>query len=488
VLDSANVGQQQTIRLEGHVPAERARREPYVYLPFRVPVDARRIHVAYEYNEPTTAQFGQGPGNTVDIGVFDSRGHDFLEAPGFRGWSGSVRREFFISPSDATPGYIPGALFPGEWNLILGLARLEPEGVRYEATVTIEIDERRAPPVPAQADRPEGLSVLAAPVAAPGEGRWLKGDLHCHTLHSDGANSVEEMVRHAMELGLDFLAVTDHNTTTHHAELDRLSDLPIVLIPGEEVTTYWGHANTWGLRDWVEFRCWTDESITALRRHLASRGAMLSINHAKCVGPPWVFPDAEGFPAMEVWQAPWRFYNWESLEKWDGLLQLGQRVVALGGSDVHSIPPAAPRHPHGLAEPTTWVYASEATEGGVLSALKAGRAFITDAPRSPYYVSLYADEDGEGKFERMMGDEVRGGPVRFRVDVTAGREKRLWLVSDGEPLDIIPIDEDDARIEFTLDMTGRRYVRAELRGLRGRAERGEVVWAMTNPIWRTSER
>ena len=478
MLDSANVGQQQTIRLEGRVPAEQARREPYVYLPFQVPVGARRIHVAYEYSEPATAMFGQGPGNTIDIGVFDSRGHDFLEAPGFRGWSGSVRPEFFISPEDATPGYIRGALFPGEWNLILGLARLEPEGVRYEAIVTIEIDDDRLPPVPTQADRPEGLSVQAAeaPVAGPGEGRWLKGDLHCHTVHSDGANTVEEMVRHAVELGLDFLAVTDHNTTTHHEELDRLSDLPIVLIPGEEVTTYWGHANTWGLREWVEFRCWTDESITALQQHLASRGAMLSINHAKCIGPPWVFPDAEGFPAMEVWQAPWRFYNWESLEKWDGLLQLGQRVVAVGGSDVHSIPPAAPRHPHGLAEPTTWVYASEASEGGVLSALRAGRTFITDALRSPYHVALYADEDGDGKFEKMMGDEVRGGPVRFRADVTAGREKRLWLVSDGEPLDIIPIEEDDARIEFTLDMTGRRYVRAELRGLTGpgRAWRGRM--------------
>jgi predicted metal-dependent phosphoesterase TrpH len=44
----------------------------------------------------------------------------------------------------------------------------------------------------------------------------VKGDLHCHTLHSDGENSVEDIVRHAVGLGLDYLAVTDHNTTTHH--------------------------------------------------------------------------------------------------------------------------------------------------------------------------------------------------------------------------------------------------------------------------------
>ena len=37
--------------------------------------------------------------------------------------------------------------------------------------------------------------------------------------------------------------------------------------------------------------------------------------------------------------------------------------------------------------------------------------------------------------------------------------------------------------QFALEPAGRSYVRAELRGHRGRPERGEVVWAMGNPIW-----
>lgn len=490
---------EQVIRLAGHVPGEMARREPYVYLPFAVPVGARRIDVSYSYGEPVTAPFGMGPGNSVDIGVFDSRGHESLIAPGFRGWSGTARREFFITPEEATPGYIKGALFPGEWNVVLGMARLEPEGVRYEVVVRVQVDSAVAgdPSSESSTSRSDGTSfeylpprragrmsgVASASVAAPGGGQWLKGDLHCHTVHSDGANTVREMVEHAVELGLDFLAITDHNTNTHHAELDAISDLSIVLIPGEEVTTYWGHANTWGLREWTEFRCYTEETMRSLLEHVRARGAMLSINHAKCVGPPWLFRGWEGFPAMEVWQAPWRHYNFESLEKWDGLLQRGERLVAVGGSDVHSIPPAAPRHPHGLAEPTTWVYASEATEGGVLSAIQAGRVFVTDSPRSPTHLALYADEDGDGRFGKMMGDTVAPQRTRFRVEVTAGREKRLWIVADGEPLDIVPIETDDARVEFTVDMSRYGYVRAELRGYRGRPERGEVVWGMTNPMW-----
>jgi len=455
-----------------------------VYLPFQVPVGAQRIHVAYSYSDGVTAAYGMGPGNTLDVGIFDSRGHDFLSPAGFRGWSGGARPEFFIGREEATPGYIHGALFPGEWNVMLGLPRLEPTGALYEVRIEIDVDEGPSREPPVRLSTAPGATVARAAVAKPGEGAWLKGDLHCHTVHSDGLNTVREIVEHAVALGLDFIAVTDHNTNTHHEELDAMTDLPIIRIPGEEVTTYWGHANTWGLREWVEYRCADNEAIQSVRRWLAERDAMLSINHAKCIGPPWLFEGWDGYQAMEVWQAPWRFHNFESLERWDTLLQRGQRVVAVGGSDVHSIPPAEPRHPHGLAEPTTWVYASEATEGGVLEAIRTGRAFITDAPRMPTRLELYADEDGDGRYEKMMGDVVAPRPVRFRVDVTAGREKRLWIVADGAPLDIIQIDRDDERVEFTADMGRYRYVRAELRGFRGRPERGEVVWAMTNPVWR----
>ena len=85
-----------------------------------------------------TAPFGNGPGNVVDIGIFDSRGHEFPQPEGFRGWSGSSRPEFYIAPDEATPGYIRGPLFPGEWNVMLGVDRVDPEGVRYEVVVTVE--------------------------------------------------------------------------------------------------------------------------------------------------------------------------------------------------------------------------------------------------------------------------------------------------------------------------------------------------------------
>ncbi len=41
----------------------------------------------------------------------------------------------------------------------------------------------------------------------------LRGDLHCHTIASDGRNTVEEMVAGAMERGLEYIAITDHSAT-----------------------------------------------------------------------------------------------------------------------------------------------------------------------------------------------------------------------------------------------------------------------------------
>jgi DNA polymerase (family 10) len=41
----------------------------------------------------------------------------------------------------------------------------------------------------------------------------LKGDLHMHTTLSDGRNSAEEMALQAKELGLQYIAITDHSAT-----------------------------------------------------------------------------------------------------------------------------------------------------------------------------------------------------------------------------------------------------------------------------------
>ncbi|MDD5447894.1 MAG: DNA polymerase/3'-5' exonuclease PolX [Actinomycetota bacterium] len=39
----------------------------------------------------------------------------------------------------------------------------------------------------------------------------IKGDLHCHSTHTDGANTIEELVEAAKRMGYEYLAITDHS-------------------------------------------------------------------------------------------------------------------------------------------------------------------------------------------------------------------------------------------------------------------------------------
>ncbi|MBK7329127.1 MAG: PHP domain-containing protein [Dehalococcoidia bacterium] len=174
---------------------------------------------------------------TVDIGIFDVRGTEPLTG-GFRGWSGSARRSFFIERESATPGFLAGPLPAGSWSVVLGGYEIPEAGLRWWLTIALETSQRARRAAPNPSDSPRNSS----PVRAPG---WYRGDLHSHTDHSDGSNSIAEMAHFAKKRGLDYLAITDHNTTSHMPVIDGWRDAPLLLVPGEEVTTYSGHANVW---------------------------------------------------------------------------------------------------------------------------------------------------------------------------------------------------------------------------------------------------
>jgi hypothetical protein len=398
------------------------------------------------------------PAGWLDIGIFDIRGTEPYTG-GFRGWSGSDRRTFFIERDRATPGYVSGPLPAGTWSVVLGGYEVPEGGVRYWLTVSLEIATRPEKP-PQPKPPPQPLSPQSFPLSP---SSWYRGDLHSHTEHSDGANTIVEMAVFAKKRALDFLAITDHNTTTHMPVVDAWHDAPLLLIPGEEVTTYSGHANVWGLREWVEFRVTTDEEMHHLLRWVEARNRPFSINHPKSVGPPWKFSDP-GFGVREVWQAPWRWYNWESVAKWDEELAGGRRIVPVGGSDAHSAPPAEPRHPHNVGDPTTWLYCREGlTEESVLDAITAGRTTISDGPRGPF---LVLEQDGEGR-------------VTASYDRAAGCD--LEFVADGERRLRIQLTRGRGRYEVPATVTFERYLRAELRVPDGRGR--ELVRALCAPVY-----
>ena len=442
---------------------DRSHEKRYVHVPFDVPPGVRALHVRYDYSERIPSDPLLSGGNTLDIGLFDPRGIA-PSSSGFRGWSGSEKVDFSVTETWATPPYLAGPIPAGQWHVLLGPYKVGPRGCQYEVAITFGDEPGTAHPhlTTASAELTAGPSCAAEP-------GWLRGDLHCHTLYSDGDSWPAEMLARAVERGLDFLGVTDHNQVGHQADYAsvRGEHLPIVL-PGVEVTTYAGHWNAWGTDRWWEFREPRTEAVSRAMQAAAASGALVSVNHPKPFGPPWEYANAIGYHAVEVWNGAWERLNHVALAWWEEQLRAGRRLVALGGSDLHRLRASDPdpRHARDLGVPTTWARLGEdRTPAGVLSALRAGLVFVSAQPSGP---QLFLDTDAQSRSELPV--------VRVRA-VDARRAALLLISADGVE-HAAPISSDDWSTRFTLP-AHPSYLRAQVMD-----ERGQVL-ALSNPVYAT---
>jgi hypothetical protein len=469
---------------KGHVTPADKRRSDYLYVPFELSEPASRLRVQYRYSAAIRAS-QHGGGNVIDIGLFDPRGADFPGGAGFRGWSGSDRREFTITPTAATPGYLPGPLPGGRYQVILGLYQIWNHGADYEVEIEADLG---APEVPPPAPTPAAQPARNPP-AVDRSMSWLRGDLQCHSEHSDGADTLAQLTARARALKLDFLAVTDHNTVSHHPHLPALADDDLLLIPGQEVTTYYGHMNIWGANRWCDFRCRSKEEIAAVIDLAHASGGLCSINHPKTNGPPWEYAFNLPVDAMEVWQGPWPARNEESLAFWHNLLGSGRQVPAVGSSDYHRPPVQATDFPR-LGQPTTWVKAAGRSVPAVLDAIRAGRAFISAVPEGPRLDLCAVAANARAE----MGGELSLAPgtaAEVEAEIEGGGGWTLRLIADGEVAHEASITTDQATVRATV--TANVYVCAELVGdvprewvpddIAADLDLREWRWALTNPIY-----
>jgi hypothetical protein len=470
--------------LKGHVtPAEKRQRD-YIYIPFQLPEPATRLHVRYRYSAPISSDEREG-GNVIDIGLFDPRGADFPGGAGFRGWSGSARSEFTITPTEATPGYLPGPLPAGRYQIILGLYRIWPHGADYQ----VEIEADLGAPEPPFSETGPVLEPERTISSEVGRLRWLRGDLQSHTYHSDGKGSPAQLVAKARALGLDFLAITDHNNVSNHPYLAALADENLLLIPGQETTTFYGHMNIWGTSRWCDYRCRSDADMAAIIQLAHANGGLCSINHPKQDGPEWAYDLSLPVDAMEVWQGPWPWRNEESLALWEGLLSAGRRLPAVGGSDYHC-PAGEETGFLRLGQPTTWVKAAGRSVPAVLDAIRAGRVSISATPDGPR-LELHAVAAGN---VAEMGEELSLAPeatAEVEVRVERGAGWTLRLIVDGGTAHTALIEADPATVR--VGVTAGIYMRAELVGDAPRESLPDDApadldlrgwrWALTNPIY-----
>jgi hypothetical protein len=278
-------------------------------------------------------------------------------------------------------------------------------------------------------------------LASSGGGTWLPGDLHTHSVYShdvyggptDDNTGTDEAYTLGLpvtgkfaegrERGLRFMAVTDHNDVRSVPELGGASG-SLIAIPAYEHSIR-GHAQMLGATHLYDAGDQAADRINAMAGALRAAGGVFQANH-----PAYKLAlDAEFHPCSNAGCADCRAINWtygfdvppDTIEVWNPSvarsdvsetywecwLDRGARIGGTGGSDSHWLSLHAIAGP---GQPTTWVYAGEATPAGVLQGLREGRTTVSGQSPELGGARLLLSAPREG----MIGDTVAPG-TKMRV-------------------------------------------------------------------------
>jgi len=337
---------------------------------------------------------------------------------------------------------------------------------------------------------------------------WIAADTHLHTLTFSGhgdASLTERVVTLAGE-GVELAIATDHNhQTDYRAEQARLQLSGwYTAVTGNEVTTDNGHFNAFPLPPGGPLPDHTLTDWVALVDGIRAAGAQVVIlNHPRWPdrdrGPFGVFgldpftgaragDVALRFDAMELANATNENEDPELLlADWFALLNRGERILAAGSSDSHTVGDP-------VGQGRTYI-ASASDDPGSLdvdalcAALRAGRASVS--------LGLFADVLVQGR--ARAGDllEHSGGELQVELRVAAPgwvrpREARVYADGTLAAVALLPDPEGrptDARLSLRVPLPGAHdawLVAVVLGdGVDGPWWRtlNPYTFAATNPVW-----
>jgi hypothetical protein len=227
---------------------------------------------------------------------------------------------------------------------------------------------------------------MAQDLLRSGEGRFWRGNLHCHSSRSDGLREPEEAVAAYREAGYHFIALSDHfeerwgwqvTDTRHLRDADFTTILAAELSSGPwtERTAYWISAV--GLP--LDFEAPPPGDPAEAIRRARAAGAFIVLLHPGLNNLPLeAVEDLAAFDAVEV-------YNHNTFGSQpdraqgaymaDGLLERGRRLLINAGDDSHF---AFPRDRFGA-----WVevWADSLDPAALVASLKSGSYYSTQGPR-----------------------------------------------------------------------------------------------------------
>jgi predicted metal-dependent phosphoesterase TrpH len=166
----------------------------------------------------------------------------------------------------------------------------------------------------------------------------MLAELHSHTYYSkgkkilhEGINSPAEMVQQAKKLGLDAIAITDHNEIEGNKYAKKLSrKFDILVIPGEEVSTADGHLVALGISELIPPRLGIDETLDLVHE----QGGIGIAAHPFSFNKGGLGSLAKKCDAMEIFNA----LNMERIANFKSrIFARRNKIIGTAGSDAHCI-------------------------------------------------------------------------------------------------------------------------------------------------------
>jgi len=352
-------------------------------------------------------------------------------------------------------GCVSGKIYPGKWRFIIETHMVVKKCI---LNVKIKIDNEDTQEIPE-------LSYGYKPIVTGNTDKkgWVAGDFHAHSNHSDGSLPIEGVAKNAIERGLDFIFLTDHNKISGWSSIKR-EGFPV--FPGVELTTFWGHFTAFGVNKYIEWSV-IDPSvgISKASELVHSLGGLFCVAHPFTIGDPictgcrctldvdWSYVDA-----LEIWAGFFkerRNENTESLKLWRRLLLEGYRITGIGSTDIHTLQDVSPD------SPKTYVFVEKLDLANILDSLKRGRVFITRGPRIDFSID-----------DATIGDTIKVNG-RSKLSYSSQDSLDLKVFYNGETILEIP-NTLSGEVYISLGMPGYIYLEFW--------ERNSLV-AITNPIF-----
>lgn len=257
--------------------------------------------------------------------------------------------------------------------------------------------------------------------------KYFASELHCHTIHSDGYFTVDQLCLEAKKAQLDIIALTDHNTASGICEITKeLEDNTLPVIKGIELTTYFGHMLVLGSKKFVDWRKATPENIDNCISEIKSSGGVVGLAHPfdlgspMCTGGHWEFKvkNWSNVDFIEVWHEDFpsiKTANLRSLNFWNSLLDKGFKIGITYGRDWHgasdkSVP---------FACTYLGIESGEITAELAKDAIKKGRCAVSMGPKFVIYLN-----NNDGIFH--IGDTINQGGYTVYFDIDFNLRRSIW--------------------------------------------------------------